>query len=739
MPSNPFATPAAAHMHTPAQIAHLIAAAGHTHAPAASSPSAANYNNTFIESISDQGGPFSVSNQNFGFGMFTEQANCSAGDGPLHFPSIAASLMRDGFTRSAGVLLECALTFHAQGMDSTRGNKPEFKPYRASAADQSVIPPPAALAMFGQHCLASNDFKRASQYLKTALFEFAKLKKSPAHATNPLVQSMNILSSPEREWTFSLIEAHLGTQDEAQAQKLLELRYNCMIANPSQATAMPSKYLLLLARLYATPPQQTSPAVIQSYTIHNPRAAIAIHTRLLQLQPFALESALDLIKLQVDPRPIVAQSLATHYPLVGFTSAAQASQLQQQSSWLNCFLTSHWRMAQGQYPEAISTDEGGLNFMINIAPRSSVLIEAKAHLQLACADDQLAMKTLERMHAIDPYNVNSMDLLALLYTRAGGKQKELATLMAHCLRVDECRSESWSVAACSSAATGAKEKSQKYIEKAILLAGKTAIASKDSTALTIASIIRGTHHLEWEKASIAEKRASNPNVPPSASPHLEQAQLSFRKATLLQPSNSLATMGLAMSYVLHAQLASHANPNTLSQHASYKTGLALVTAPANAPLNSKNPRLQTNCGLVLAQAHDQRQKAAKMLHRAMTLDPDYSEAVIALADMYCASQQYPDALNMLLVHTKKVQAHLASGGSPVIAQLMLGSRDYLLVKIAQVHAMKGEVAEAMQYYKQALAANSGCTAALEGIAKLEENARAALDAEMGISQENEEE
>lgn len=252
----------------------------------------------------------------------------------------------------------------------------------------------------------------------------------------------------------------------------------------------------------------------------------------------------------------------------------------------------------------------------------------------------------------------------------------------------------------------------------------TARLATSPFALSVPHTIRGVHLLEWEKAHVAEKKAAG--VLCTASPHLDQCMTSFRKAALASPLNSLATAGLAHAYLLHAQIATAANPLAIASHASYKSSLQLVSAPAQLPLHAKNPRILTNAGLILAQSPEGRQKAAKMLHRAMQIDPEYSEAVIALADMYCASQQYADALQMLLQCKKKVTSWLAEGGSAAVSQTMLGSRDYFLVKIGQIYAMKGDIAEAMQAYKQALAVNSNCTDAQEAMTKIEQDAKGAF-------------
>lgn len=583
----------------------------------------------------------------------------------------------------------------------------------------------AAMALFGQCCLSQGEYKRAVQYMKTALSELAKLKRSAVYASNTQIRDMNILNSPEREWTITLIDALLAVHDDATAQKHLEAMYNFSLSN-THLPGLPVKYLLTLARMYATPPAPASASVTQNYLVHNPKAAIGIHTKLIQLHPLAIESALELIKLGVDPRPLLAQSFAHHHAAPGAVVS-----LPQQCMFLHLFLTIILHAHQGKYAEALAIEEGGLGFLTSVVPRSTMLLEVKAQVQVAFSDTDMAAKTLERLHTIDPYSVSSMDLLGLLYGRRGSS-KELATLMAHTLRVDESRQEAWVIASCSSAITGAKEKAQKHMEKALVMQQNHMhiVATRDLSpfSLSIPLTAKGYQYLEWEQSAVNEKRLAN--LPLATSGQLEHAIAAFRKALLIHPNNSLATFGLAKSLVLHATISTSAAPSTIGSHPSFKNALHLVSTPASLAENQKNPRILTNYGIILSQHPEGRQKAAKLLHRAIQIESDFPDAVLALADMYCASEQYQDALHMLLVYTKKVAAYLASGGSASVASVMLGSRDYFLVKIGQIHAFKGELIEAMRFYRQAIAINPNCTAAQDAMNKLEQDAKDALDAEM---------
>lgn len=742
----PAASPPSAHwqQQTPSQLNALLMMA--TNTPAQTTPNMQAHGAAPSCASGPSHAPFSVGGASFGRGMFAEldgrhAASASSGGHSaqsLHFPTASHDLLHAGFHRSAGLLLECALTFYSAGLDASRTTH-TYKPYRPAAADITSIPPPEAMALFGQCCLAAGEWKRAAQYLKTALVELSKKKRSAEYATNGRVQQMNMLSHPEKEWTLNLVDALLHAQEEAQAQKLLEQMYSCMLANPSPVggdsagtTAMPPKYLLILARFYAMPPQQTSPSVAQQYLTHKPSAAIAIHTLLLKHYPLAIESALELIRLQVDPRPIVAQALAAKYPAHAHSSV-QSTSLQQQSLFLHLFLTAHYNLAHHRLDSALALEEGGLNFLINLAPRSMHLLETKAAIQLATTDQDQALRTLERMHAIDPYSLDSMDVLALLYIRSQGRSKELQILMAHCLRVDETRPESWLVAACAAVgkdgfSTG-KEKALKYLEKASVVTNSTAgtlVSARDVSPARASMFhtLRGTLHLEWERSSSNDRRANGQPLLPMAPVHYETALKEFRRATLLNPTtNHLATLGLAQVYVHQATLACSSNPSGLAQHSGFKTALALVNAPVSLPEHARNPRIHANAGLILAQVQEGRQKAAKLLHKAMQLESEYSEAVLALAEMYCDSQQYTDALTMLLQYTKKSEAFLAAGGSPGDAAKLIGRRDYFLVKIGQLHAIRGDVEEATNFYKAALAANPGCTAAQEGMQKVEQDAK----------------
>jgi tetratricopeptide (TPR) repeat protein len=690
--------------------------------------------------------PFSIGAASFGRGMFSEFDHLAAASssasaaaaataaGGLHFPTASNELLQAGFHRSAGLLVECALTFYSPGLASSSSSP--FHAFRPSPSELHQLPPPEAMALFGECCLAGGEWKRAVQYLKTALAELAKKKRSPEFAGNAQVQQMNVLSSPEKEWTLSLVEALLHAQEEAHAQKLLEQMYTCLLANPHQFDAMPPKYLLILAKFYAMPPQQTSPSVTQPYLVHRPSAAIVIHTLLLKHYPLAVESALELIRLGTDPRPIVAQAMKEKYAGGGL-STVQAASLQQQSLFLHLFLTAHYHISLQRHEPALSLEEGGLNFLISLAPRSMHLLETKAHLQLQTTDQDLSLRTLERMHTIDPYSLDSMDVLALLYIRSQGRAKELQVLMAHCLRVDETRPESWLVAACAAVAkdgmTIGKDKAMRYLEKAALLCNN----HNSSTGVLVASrylspvrasmvhTLRGTLHLEWERASSNDRRTSGLSLLP-ASPHLDAALKDFRKAVALNAQNQVAVLGLAQAYAHHAILSCSSNPASLSTHSHYKTAVALVSAECSRPENERNPRTHANAGLILGLVQEGRQKGAKALHLAMQLEAEYSEAVLALAEMYCASQQYTDAVNMLGQYTKKVQLFLASGGAASEATRMLGRRDTFLCKLASIHAARGDIVEAVRVYKEALAVNPGCTQAQEGILKVEQDAKGQL-------------
>jgi tetratricopeptide (TPR) repeat protein len=260
-------------------------------------------------------------------------------------------------------------------------------------------------------------------------------------------------------------------------------------------------------------------------------------------------------------------------------------------------------------------------------------------------------------------------------------------------------------------------------------------------------VLKGAHLLAAEQDNYREGMASNhaaalrgegaaSMVVIAASPGFEQALQCFRRAQVLAPQSFLVLQGLVGCYVLHAQIGMTQPQNagsSLAQHSSFKNAVGLVSAAAGLASNKSNPRARVQLGLVLALAPEGRQKAAKVLHQALVLDPDYSEAVLALTDMYVASKQYVDALNMLLPYVRKASQQAGPGGVPPTALWSpLGSRDYFLAKIASVFVLKGDLAQALKFYKEALAVNPTCKLAIEGIQNMDKEAK-------GMQEEEEEE
>lgn len=601
----------------------------------------------------------------------------------------------------------------------------------------------AALALFGQCCMLQGEYRRAIQYTKTALVELAKLRRTPQYA-HPAGAALGCLASPELEWTLQLIDAHAEVREEAQAQKLLEQLYTASLAAPPPSVtgmttpALPPKYLLMLARLYSTPPAPISAQVQQPATTHNPRAAVAIHTRLLQQYPLAIESALELIRLNCDPRPIVAAAWAA-----AGGGAADAS-LQQQSLLLHVFLTAHWNAQQQRYAESL-TESGGFNFLISIAPRSTYLLEQKAWALVQFTDGDPAMRTLAHLHAIDPYALGGMELLAMLYHKRN-MNREIATLMAHSMRVDDSRAESWQIAALHSDCNGHKDKCVKYLEKALLLSqalpAQFTRSLPSPMAMSMPHTLRGNHFLATESAafhatmaanSAAAARGEAPAVV-AAGPALEQCLQSFRRAQSAAPHSTLALEGLSQGYLLHALIGmqqSHNAGNTLASHNSYKNALGILSSFVAQPVHKSNARLLAAYGAMLAAVPEGRQKAAKILHKATSLDADNGDAILALSDMYLASKQFADALNMLEPYARKAalqqqQHQQGASGSAIPPTVLVGHRDVFLVKIGQIHVMQGNLAQGLVYYKQALAINPTCVQALEAIQRMDEDSRGEL-------------
>lgn len=655
-----------------------------------------------------------------------------------HLPSAVDALADAGLSRSARMLAEIALTFHSAGAEAAmNGLNPTFAPYKPGQAEVNIMPPPASMALVGKCCLLQGEFRRSIQYTKTALAELQKLRRLPQHAIPLGMQPL--LASPEMEWTLQLVDGHLGCRDDAQAQKLLEQLYNATQASAVAALAagqsqpsLPIKYLLILARMYSAPILPTSPSMPQPYLTHNPRAAIDIHTRILQQYPLALESAVELIRLNHDPRPIMA---AVWHTAAGNAGAASVASFKAQSLLLYVFLTAQWNAQQQKAQEALQSEEGGFNWLVSIAPRSAHMLEQRVWLQSQCLDSDTVMRSLHSMHAIDPFILSCCELLAMYYHRRN-HNKELASLMAHCMRIDDTRSETWQVAALHADSNGQRDKCMRYFEKALQL---SASALNDCTrplpspmVLAMPHFLRGHQLLAAESAAFQEALATNEAAAArgeqtqtiAASTAFEHCLASFRKAQSFAPRSLLVQEGMSQAYLLHAKIGLTQGQNagsSLNNHSSYKMALNTLLAETNLPVNKSNARAKALFGIFLSYCPEGRQKAAKVLHQALQLDGEYSEAVLALSDMYVASNQFGDALNMLLPFLAKatpLQAYsLGLPHSP------LGSRDYFLVKVGRVYAAQGDLAKALVYYRQALAVNPNCKQAQEAMAKVEAEAQ----------------
>jgi tetratricopeptide (TPR) repeat protein len=668
-------------------------------------------------------------------------------------------MAESGLSRSAQILAEMSLTFYTNGiaeMANTVHNPAAtgLAPYKPSPVEAAAAhPTPAALAFFGRCCLLQGEHRRAAQYTKSALAELAKLRRAgQLPYDHPAQAQLGPLASPEFEWSLQLVDAHMQGRDEAQMQRLLEQLYLASL-KPSPAPeivavpALPPKYLLLLARLYTMPvaPAQAQNQQQQSTTTSNPRAAIDIYTLLLQRHPLAVEAALELIKLNVDPRPIMSKSWAAHNTTGGL---GVEPLLAQQSVLMHLFLTAHWNAHQHRYREALVEQQGGFSYLLSLAPRSTYMMEQRAWAQMQCTDGDPAMRSLAHLHAIDPYALNSMGLLAFLYHRRKHLHRELSTLMAHVMRIDDARSDSWAVAALDVDAKGNREKCAKYLDKAIALA---AAAPSDfsrplpsANVLALPLLLRGFHlctvetqaFRELQSESLAAQSRGEDPLSYAGTKSLEQSFAMFRRTLAVAPNLLILQFALAQSYVLHAhihvhQLLCNGQAASLQQAKSFQLAVALMQSFVANSAHQRNARVHAQLGLVLVQSPDERQAAAAALQRAHALDAEFADVSLALAEMYMASSQFQDALAMLRAYCERtaIQPHTSAANTPT-AGLLLNQRDVFLVRQALVHAdmARGEadpdakdrhIAQAHSLCKQALTLNPQCTEASEAMGKIE--------------------
>mmetsp|Transcript_560 Transcript_560/g.1641 ORF Transcript_560/g.1641 Transcript_560/m.1641 type:complete len:568 (+) Transcript_560:125-1828(+) len=130
---------------------------------------------------------------------------------------------------------------------------------------------------------------------------------------------------------------------------------------------------------------------------------------------------------------------------------------------------------------------------------------------------------------------------------------------------------------------------------------------------------------------------------------------------------------------------------------------ALAVANHAQQVFPENAQALTLLGSVLSHYQDGKEKASKMLEKALEIDPTYTPAAIYLGAVYSVNNQVEKAIEVMKGHLEVARLHKAP----------------LLTQLASVYQESGNSSEALLYYNRALAEEPTFKPAEEGLKKLQ--------------------
>eukprot|EP00462_Mataza_sp_D1_P010085 CAMPEP_0175163916 /NCGR_PEP_ID=MMETSP0087-20121206/26065_1 /TAXON_ID=136419 /ORGANISM="Unknown Unknown, Strain D1" /LENGTH=492 /DNA_ID=CAMNT_0016452773 /DNA_START=39 /DNA_END=1517 /DNA_ORIENTATION=- len=331
--------------------------------------------------------------------------------------------------------------------------------------------------------------------------------------------------------------------------------------------------------------------------------------------------------------------------------AVSTSYSKKEVGWLGKLMDSQSYLQQCKHKQALKI----YTELTALYPRSMDMWLAKGKTQLQLCDWEVSKESFCKVLELEPTNAAGMELLGWTY-RKRGRSNELAALSQNLLKFNPEAPETWTVVGLYCEATGNKEKALQYANKAV------EINSRHYGA----HLIRGCLC-----SSIGQ---------------YDEAARSYRQAQQINKLDLTALEGLVETYLAKSEFKQ-----------------ALLTAKQALQLMPRNPKALTLVGLVLSHSCEGREKAIKAFNKALTLDPQCTDAVMALAKIYCAEKQYTTAKELLSNYT------------------LSNASDFMHTKLGQVYALNGETEKALVQFHKALAMNPDYAQALNAIERLENN------------------
>lgn len=400
---------------------------------------------------------------------------------------------------------------------------------------------------------------------------------------------------------------------------------------------------------------------------------IDCYRHVLSLEPMAIEARLSLIQLGISPSELPKALLLSNDPTATRSSKSlrpfhlsstkrgkskeKGSKKQNANTtlpppWINALVESQELQKMHEYAQALDI----LKKICNNSPRNVDLLLRKATVEMQICDVSVPLKTLAKVHDIDPSNINQMDMYAL-FLRMRGQGNQLTNLSYHMLGVDETKAQTWSVLALYADQTGQKEQALKYVDKAIYI---------DNDHIG-SYIVKGFLAL-------------------SSKEHNEEAVKAYNRAYQIDKINMCVLQGLVESFL-----------------AVSKFRQALQTAKEALQKMPRNPRALTLIGKVCSHSKEGRPKAVKAFTKALKLDSHCWEAGMKLAEIFCIKKEYSRALDLLNKFVNWCQP-----------------QEYMHYKLAQVYVLNGELDNAMIHFHTALSLSPDYEPARRGMTNLQD-------------------
>ena len=319
-----------------------------------------------------------------------------------------------------------------------------------------------------------------------------------------------------------------------------------------------------------------------------------------------------------------------------------------ESTWLRKITDTHLLIDRHVHRDALVS----LNSLLSVHPRNLHLLLWKGHIQLQLSDPDESRVTFEVAREVDPKNCERMDMLAWIL-RMRGKVDQLNRLTLDLMATSPDRPETWVCAALYADEKQNKDRAIQYVDKAI----------KMNARHVTAHLVKGFITLSLGSA--------------------DQAIKSYVIAHEIEKRELSAYQGLVEAYL-----------------ATQKFREALLTAKEAMDLMPRNPKALTMVGMVLSHSTEARPNARKVFIKALSIDPNCIDTVMALSKLCIVEKNFDEAIKLLEKH------------------LLIESKDFLHTKLAQTHMHVGNLDKALTHFQEALRLTPNFPPAVQGMEKL---------------------